>query len=142
MSHKRVRVAVGVLVEASPAGGALVFIARRPAKAVLGGYWEMPGGKIEDGETAEECLAREFWEEVGLRVRVGEPLPVIEHRYDHAHVTLHPFFCQRAEGGEARNLQVTEHRWIRPHELADYQFPEANSSLIQQVMVRLADGVR
>ncbi|MCE9588970.1 MAG: 8-oxo-dGTP diphosphatase MutT [Planctomycetes bacterium] len=136
MSQKRVKVAIGVLAEKGREGWR-ILIARRPETAVLGGYWEMPGGKIESGETAEQCLAREFREELGLAVRVGEALKVIEHHYDHAHVTLHPFFCERL-GGEPSNLQVAEHRWVSPGKLAGYRFPEANGPLITEVLERLA----
>lgn len=135
MGRKQVDVAIGVLAEKRQ-GEWRVLIARRPDNAVLGGYWELPGGKIEEGETPEECLAREFLEEVGLGVRVGEALAMIEHHYDHAHVKLHPFFCDRV-AGEPSNLQVAEHRWVSPNELSDYHFPEANTSLIVQVMTRL-----
>ena len=48
-----------------------VLIAQRPAKALLGGLWEFPGGKRERGETLAACLRRELREELGIRVRVG-----------------------------------------------------------------------
>ena len=48
-----------------------VLIARRPADDHLGGFWEFPGGKIEDGESPEECLARELREEFELEATVG-----------------------------------------------------------------------
>jgi len=54
--------------------GAKVFVARRRAGGRMGGRWEFPGGKVEPGESEAEALAREFDEEFGLRVRVGERL--------------------------------------------------------------------
>lgn len=138
MPVKQIEVAVGVLVERSGAqGGWRVLIAKRKDEAVLGGYWELPGGKREPGETMESCLAREFREELGLEVTVGEALPVISHSYPHAHVVLHPFFCRRVSG-EPENLQVAEHRWVSPEELVSFKFPEANAELIEYVYRRLA----
>ena len=138
MAVKQVEVAVGVLVERTGAGGGWrVLIAKRKDETVLGGYWELPGGKREPGETMETCLAREFREEVGLEVSVGEALPVISHVYPHAHVVLHPFFCKRVSG-EPANLQVAEHRWVSPEELTQFRFPEANAELIEYVHRRLA----
>jgi 8-oxo-dGTP diphosphatase len=133
---KEVDVAIGILVEPDSHGWRLL-ITRRPDTAILGGYWEFPGGKLETGETPGECLSREFAEEVGLTIEVGRPLPVIEHRYDHGHIRLHPFFCRRIDG-ELRNLHVAEHRWIRPGELKDYKFPPANEELMDAIRQMLS----
>jgi A/G-specific adenine glycosylase len=133
-------VAVGVLVRHDPVGPE-VLIARRPHDTVLPGLWELPGGKVEPGESVEQCVAREFREELGVEVEVGQPLPVIEHTYDHATVRLHPYFC-RHKSGEPRNLAVTEHRWVRPLELDSYEFPAANASLLKAVRERLMSPAR
>ncbi|MFP4145025.1 MAG: (deoxy)nucleoside triphosphate pyrophosphohydrolase [Phycisphaeraceae bacterium] len=125
----RVDVAVGALVERKEAGWR-VLIARRRQDGVLGGYWELPGGKLEPGETPPECLAREMEEELGLSVAVGEPLPVVEHRYEHGLVRLHPYLC-RAEGGRPRAIASSEIRWVGPGELDDYTFPPANGPLLE-----------
>jgi len=138
MALKEVEVAVGVLVERMGERGEWrVLIAKRPDASVLGGYWELPGGKREPGESMADCLAREFREELGLAVEVGEALPVISHVYPHAHVVLHPFFCRRVSG-EPSNLQVAEHRWVSPEALVTFRFPEANTELIEYVHRRLA----
>src|SRR5690242_14698152 len=127
-ARKKIDVALGILVERD-ANGWRVLITRRPDATVFGGYWELPGGKVEVGESIYECLAREFKEEVGLTIDVGRMLPVIEHRYDHGYVRLHPFFCKRISG-EPENLHVAEHRWVRPEELSAYSFPPANIQLM------------
>jgi len=127
----QVDVAIGALVEQSN-GTWRVLIARRPDELVLGGYWELPGGKVEPDEAADQCVAREFLEELGVQVAVGEALPVIEHEYEHAHVRLHPFLCSKLSG-EPKNLEVAEHRWVPAEDLDDYRFPQANTELIQQV---------
>src|SRR5437762_4675350 len=71
-----------------------ILVCQRKADDVLGGYWEFPGGKCEDGETLEECLTRELREEIGITVTSPEPLAPIDHAYDHGQVRLHPFICQ------------------------------------------------
>jgi mutator protein MutT len=110
-----------------------VLITRRPKEAILGGFWECPGGKIEPGESSEQCVVREFREEVGLAVRVLEALPMIEHIYPHGQVKLQPFLCQLITG-EPANLAVAEHRWIPPGCLWEFSFPPANGPLIEKLM--------
>ena len=55
---------------------------------MLGGLWEFPGGKIEEGETAEECLAREIKEELEIIVEVGELITSNQHKYPHGYFEL------------------------------------------------------
>lgn len=129
MSLKRVEVAIGVLVQ-NRQGVDHYLITLRPPDAVLGGFWEFPGGKVEPGESPRACVEREFREEVGLQVSVEESLGVLEHTYEHAHVTLRPFRC-RWLAGEPRNLQVADHRWVRPKDLEQYDFPPANEPLLK-----------
>lgn len=130
--EKSVDVAVGVLVEVRD-NHPFVLIARRPDENVLGGFWELPGGKLELNETLQECLIREFEEELGVVVAVGDELPTVEYPYDHAHVRLHPFYCSRT-AGEPQNLEVAEHRWVRADKLGNFEFPPANSALIAEVV--------
>ncbi len=127
-SHPVVDVAIGILIEGGE-NGLRLLITQRPKQAILGGYWELPGGKVEPGETIAACLVREFAEEVGLTIEVSESLPVIEHRYDHGNVRLHPCFCRRVSGAPT-NLQVAEHRWATAAELSGYRFPPANAELM------------
>ena len=57
------------------------MITQRHAKAHLGGLWEFPGGKLEAGETYEQCLAREIREELGVEIAVGYCFAEITHEY-------------------------------------------------------------
>ncbi len=129
-------VAVGILAEAVD-GGWRVLIGKRPEGSVLGGYWEFPGGKREQGESLERCLIREVREELGLAVRVTTSLPAVDHHYDHASVRLFPFFCERVDRSEPQALAVSEWRWVKPTELADYTFPPANTELLHHVRYAL-----
>lgn len=127
-------VAVGV-VTATTQAGQRILIARRPSAGVLGGYWEFPGGKCEQGESLEQCLVREMREELDIDIAVAEALSPIEHRYEHGHVRLHPFICTH-QAREPKAVAVSEFCWIRPEQLGDYAFPPANEALLREVRER------
>lgn len=102
-----------------------VLISRRKAEQVLGGYWELPGGKVEANETPAEAVVRELKEEVGIDATPIDPLPTVEHRYDHAHIRLHPFICLHT-AGTASPIEVDEVRWVTPDQLSEYPMPQAS----------------
>ena len=93
-----------------------VLVAQRNADDMLGGLWEFPGGRREDGETLPDCLVREMCEELGVEVEVGDPLIVVKHAYTHFRITLHAFHC-RLVAGEPRCLDCAAFRWVSSHEL-------------------------
>jgi 8-oxo-dGTP diphosphatase len=77
--------------------------------------WEFPGGKIREGESAEDCIAREIREELGLSVRPVARLD--EHVYTYADKTvcLVPFAC-RIDGGTLTLMEHNDARWLTPME--------------------------
>ena len=127
-----IEVAVGVLAERRN-GRIRVLIGRRPDGQILGGYWEFPGGKRRDGESLEQCLVREFQEELSLTVQVTSDLPVVKYSYEYGNVLLSPFLCRRL-GGQVQDIAVSEHRWIDPLELNSYRFPPANGPLLDHLV--------
>jgi 8-oxo-dGTP diphosphatase len=110
-----------------------LLIARRPDGTHMGGLWEFPGGKQERGETLEECLVREILEETGATVLPGKCIFVAEHEYESRRVTLHFFRCALPDHGPLRGLEGQELRWVRPEELARFNFPPPDSSLVRRI---------
>jgi 8-oxo-dGTP diphosphatase len=86
--RKVVEVAVGVLLRPD---GQFLLTSRPPGK-VYEGYWEFPGGKIEAGESVEEALRRELYEEIGITIGPAHPWRVEMVDYPHALVRLN--FCK------------------------------------------------
>ncbi|MBH0178926.1 MAG: (deoxy)nucleoside triphosphate pyrophosphohydrolase [Nitrospira sp.] len=105
------------------------LIARRKSGVHLGGFWEFPGGKREAGESLVECLQRELFEELTIRVDVPIPYRIIRHEYPEKTVELH-FFCCAIEQGEAVPVDCEEIRWVLPEELACFEFPPADRVII------------
>ncbi len=111
-----------------------ILVAKRKLDDMLGGLWEFPGGKCEDGESLPVCLMREMEEELGVTVDVGSPLIVVEHAYTHFSITLHAFCC-RLKGGQPRCLDCAAFRWVLPSDLDELPMSAADRR-IAQVLVR------
>jgi len=106
-----------------------VLIAKRPLDVMLGGMWEFPGGKREEGESLEGCLRREIQEELGLVVHVEDAAATVRHAYSHFSIILHAFHC-RVEGGEPAALGCAEWRWVSWPELALFPISGADQKVI------------
>ena len=117
--------------------GDKILVCQRKSDDTFGGFWEVPGGKCEDGETLEQCLARELREELAITVRTVARLTTVEHHYPHVLLRLHPFVCDHVEG-DVQHLECQASAWIDPPLLRDYRFPPANESLIEEAIAWFA----
>lgn len=106
-----------------------ILIDRRRPGGTLGGLWEFPGGKLEPGETVEECIKREILEELGIEIEVGKHLMTIEHDYTHLRVTLRVYHCCHISG-VPQALECEEVCWVTLDEINSFQFPAANKHII------------
>lgn len=118
------RVSVGVVFKNDR-----VLITRRKPDGLLGGLWEFPGGRIEEGETPQEACIREISEEVGLKVQVDSFLSQIRHAYTHFKIEMEVFCCH-VESGRVELNGPTDYRWVKLDELSDYPLPKANHKFI------------
>ena len=109
-----------------------LLIAQRPPGVHLEGLWEFPGGKREPGETYEACLLREIREELGCEVLVGPMLHESEHAYPEKSVRIRFFQC-RIVSGMPEPLECAALRWVSQDSLGQFQFPEADQALIEQL---------
>lgn len=128
------RIAVGIVFRQD----GQVLIAQRLESSMLGGLWEFPGGKLEEGETLKACVERELKEEVGVDVEAKEELATVDHAYSHFSITLTAYVC-RYVSGEIQALQCADVRWIDPTQLTDYAFPMANQKLFHYLNDWLGD---
>ncbi len=97
-----------------------ILIAQRPARGLLGGMWEFPGGKLQPGEDLPTCLQREIREELGAQIMVGGRLGVYQHAYTHFRVTLHAFECSLKGASLPQPREHAGLRWVIPAQLVDY----------------------
>ena len=110
-----------------------VLIALRPENVMLGGLWEFPGGKQEEGESIRETVEREFKEELGVEVRTLEEFMKLKHVYSHFSITLHAYKCLLISG-EPKPKSSQKIQWVKISELVQYPFPKANKQLTQRLL--------
>lgn len=114
--------------------GGRVLVSRRKEDAMLGGLWEFPGGKIRAGESPERAVAREFEEEIGIRVKVGPKLVTVPHKYSHFSVNLHTYLCSHVSG-RPRAIDCAEVKWVDRGRLRELAFPTANRRILEALEV-------
>lgn len=110
-----------------------VLIALRPENVMLGGLWEFPGGKQEDGETIQQTVERELKEELDVEVHAYKEFMKLKHVYSHFSITLHAFNCKLISGNP-KPKSSQEIRWVDIFELEEYPFPKANKQLTEKLI--------
>lgn len=131
--HKR-QVAAAVIEKDSK-----VLIARRRKKDTLGGLWEFPGGKVEPGETTEECLKRELKEEFDIETKVGELLSSTIFRYFFIPIELLAYRVKYVSG----DFKVNEHdemKWVLPEDFKNYDLVNADKPIAKAILTSKAAG--
>jgi 8-oxo-dGTP diphosphatase len=108
-----------------------VLVDRRRADQPMGGLWELPGGKVELGESPTDALAREVVEELGCACRVGGIFDVIFHRYPEFDLLMLVYACTLE--GAPRAVQVAELAWVAPAALLAYPLLPADIPLVERL---------
>jgi 8-oxo-dGTP diphosphatase len=126
--RRKIRV-VGAMIEKD----GRYLITQRSPKGSLPLLWEFPGGRVEEGETDEQALARELEEELDVSVRVGERVVHVQHAYASYDIDFCVYRCE-IRAGAVSNGRVHDHRWVRPEELDQYEFPAADEKTVAKLL--------
>ena len=97
-------------------------------------WWEFPGGKMEPGETPEEALLREIWEELKTRIVVERLVKTVEWDYPKFHLTMHCFLCH-IESGHPVLLEHEAARWLKQGKLDDVNWLPADRIVVDELKV-------
>lgn len=115
--------------------GEKFLICQRPQNKPRALFWEFVGGKVEAGETKQQALVRECFEELGITVQVGSVFEEVTHEYDDAtiHLTL---FNATIVQGEPQKLEHNDMRWITPQEIPNFDFCPADKEILQKLLLK------
>ncbi len=108
-----------------------ILLSKRPKKKHLSGFWEFPGGKVEEGETPEKALIREVKEELNIDInnKCIAPLSFSEFDYNNFQLLLLLYICRRWDGVPI-SMENNKLEWVKPNMLRDYKMPPADDALI------------
>lgn len=121
-----------------------VLIAHRNPTGQMGGRWEFPGGKVEDGETDETAIVREMQEEFGITVTPGAKIAEAEFKHNGKVSSLHAYLVTLPHDGMTEKYTLTEHteyRWADLAEIPLLNFVDSDMLLYPQIAKYLADAL-
>ena len=116
--------------------GDTILIAQRKESAFLAGHWEFPGGKIEEGESPEECLARELLEELGVDATVHRLFAENTYEYKHGVVRLLAFAASVDDFASVRLIDHARIEWVIPENRLSYKLAPADVAIAKEVVSR------
>ncbi|RAS69348.1 8-oxo-dGTPase [Vibrio diazotrophicus] len=127
---KRIHIVAGIIFNQDKSQ---IFITKRPDNLHKGGFWEFPGGKVEDGESIEQAMTRELEEEIGIEVTEQHLFEHLEYDYPEKSLKF-DFIVISSFNKEPYGKEGQEGLWVDIAELVNYQFPEANVPILERVI--------
>ena len=122
-----VEVTAGIIIKDNK-----ILIAQQGLDKKFGGRWELPGGKLEQGETLEECIRRELKEELDILIQNQEYFIANDHEYENLKVRIYSFLIKEYEG----EIKLNEHedtKWIDSVNYDDRDILEADLPFIEAI---------
>lgn len=95
--------------------------------------WEFPGGKIEKGESAEECVQREVLEELNIHIKIRQKLTPVSHQYPEFKINLIPFVADYLSG-ELKLKEHSDYRLADKVELLELDWAAADIPIVQEFL--------
>ncbi|WP_026507155.1 (deoxy)nucleoside triphosphate pyrophosphohydrolase [Butyrivibrio sp. MC2013] len=128
---KTVEVAAAVIRSEDESGRPVIYATCR-GYGGWEGYWEFPGGKLEEGETPRQALIREIREELDIEIEVGDYLDTVEYDYPDFHLSMECYIC-RIACGEPKLLEHEAAVWVGVDDLESLGWLPADRVLLPRI---------
>ncbi|WP_318661339.1 (deoxy)nucleoside triphosphate pyrophosphohydrolase [Treponema sp.] len=129
---KQVTVSGAVILRANPDTNKKEIFATQRGYGDYKDGWEIPGGKLEPGETPEQCIVREIKEELATDVKAEKILGVVDYDYPNFHLTMHCILCTIVSG----DLKLLEHeaaKWVSKETLRSVDWLPADKLILDKI---------
>ena len=127
-----ITVSAAIIVRTNPQTHKKELFATQRGYGDFKGGWEFPGGKLEPGETPEECIVREIREELATEVKAEKIIGVVEYDYPSFHLTMHCILCSIVSG----DLKLLEHedaKWLTRETLYSVDWLPADRMILGKI---------
>ena len=101
--------------------GKLLILKRKEDDDSYPGVWDCVGGHFEKGESAEQCMLREAWEESGQRMKIVKLGPLIEYIDAYGRAVAVPFLLRPDPRKEVVPSEHSEFKWVGLGDVESYE---------------------
>ena len=136
---KQITVSGAVILRTNPETNRKEIFATQRGYGEWRDWWEIPGGKIEQGETPEECIVREIREELATEVKAQKILGVVDYDYPTFHLTMHCILCTIVSG-ELKLLEHENAKWLTAETLHSVDWLPADKLILDEIERVLQSG--
>ena len=129
---KHINVSAAIIVRTNPQTHKKELFATQRGYGDFKGGWEFPGGKLEPGESPQQCIVREIREELDTEVKAEKTFAVVEYDYPSFHLTMHCILCSVVSG----NLELLEHedaKWLTRETLYSVDWLAADKLILKNI---------
>lgn len=129
---KQITVSGAIILRTNPETDKKEIFATQRGYGDWKGWWEFPGGKIEQGETPEQCIVREIREELATEVKAEKIIDVVDYDYPTFHLTMHCILCTIVSG-ELKLLEHENAKWLSSETLRSVKWLPADELILDKI---------
>ena len=129
---KHITVSGAIILRTNPETDKKEIFATQRGYGDWKGWWEIPGGKIEEGETPEQCIVREIREELATEVKAEKIIGVVDYDYPTFHLTMHCILCTIVSG-ELKLLEHENAKWLSSETLRSVKWLPADELILDKI---------